>query len=130
MSVPKLDEYVLPLLQERAGSVDLEAALEEFFDAQVAWAAASKELQAFLEGAPISVLGPELYAQEVTRRRDALRSASEAYRAALDAQDALNSTGLESQRELARRLLEEITLRKAVNGSYDKVEDRVTLHWR
>jgi hypothetical protein len=58
--------------------VDLEAALEEFFEAQVAVSAADRELKAFLEGAKVADLGPDLYASEVTRRREALREATEA----------------------------------------------------
>jgi DNA invertase Pin-like site-specific DNA recombinase len=130
-SVAKVDAYVWPQLQERAGSVDLEAALEEFYDAQVAMTAADRELKAFLEGASIVAMGPDLYAAEVTRRRESLRDATEAYRQALDSQEALvESDGIQGRRELARRLLEGVTLHKASNGRFDPIESRVELHWR
>jgi hypothetical protein len=131
MAVKKLDDYVWPLIQERLGKVDLEAALHELFDAQVAWSAADEELQAFLEGARMADLGPELYASEVTRRREALQVASQQYREALDAQDRLTSSdGLEYRREMARRLIERVVLKKATLGRYDPMEDRVEILWR
>jgi hypothetical protein len=113
--------------------VDLEAALEEFYDAQVAMTAADRELKAFLEGARVADLGPDLYAAEVTRRRESLREATEAYRQALDSQEALvENDGIQGRRELARRLLDCVTLHKAKRGRgrYDPVESRVELHWK
>jgi len=59
VAVAKLDDYVWPQLRERAGNVDLEAALEEFYEAGVAVTAADQELKAFLEGARIADLGPD-----------------------------------------------------------------------
>ena len=44
----------------------------EFFEAQVAWAAADRELEEFLAGARMSDLGPDVYNREVARRREAL----------------------------------------------------------
>jgi site-specific DNA recombinase len=130
-AVRKVDAYVWPLLQERVGAVDLEAALEELFDAQMALTEADRELHAFLEGASIAVLGPELYATEVTRRREALREATLAHQRALDSQDALTAgEGIEARRELARRLLASVSLRKATHGRYDPIEERVVLRWK
>jgi site-specific DNA recombinase len=130
-SVRKVDAFVWPLLRERAGTVDLEAAMEEFYEAQVAMSAADRELKAFLEGARIADLGPDLYASEVSRRREALREATEAYRQALDAQEALiESGGIQGQRELARRLLNGVTLHKASRGRHEPIESRVELHWK
>ena len=132
-TVDKVDGFVWPLLKERAGSVDLEAALEEFFEAQVAVSAADRELKAFLEGAKVADLGPDLYASEVTRRREALREATEAYRQALDSQEALiEKDGIQGRRELARRLLDRVVLHKAKRGRgrFDPVESRVELHWK
>ena len=127
----KVDGFVWPLLKERAGSVDLEAALEEFFEAQVAVSAADRELKAFLEGAKVADLGPDLYASEVTRRREALREATEAYRQALDSQEALvENDGIQGRRELARRLLDGVKLHKASRGRHEPIEDRVELHWK
>jgi DNA invertase Pin-like site-specific DNA recombinase len=129
--VAKLDNYVWPLLRERAGTVDLEAALGEWYESQVSWTAADRELRDFLAGASISNLGPDLYAQEVTRRREALRDATEAYRVALDSQEALiDSDSLQGRRELAKRLLAGVTLHKATRGRYDPIESRAELHWR
>jgi hypothetical protein len=68
-----------------------------------------------------------------TRRRESLREATEAYRKALDAQEALiDSDGLQGRRELARRLLDRVVLHKAKRGRgrYDPIESRVELHWR
>ncbi len=130
-AVARVDDYVWPLLQERAGSVDLEAALGELFEAQVAWAAADKELQAFLAGASIVALGADLYAAEVSRRRESLRAATEAYRQALASQEALtDSDGLQGRRELARRLLEGVTVSKAERGRHDPIAGRLELRWR
>ena len=128
-----MDDYVWPQLRERAGNVDLEAALEEFYEAGVAVTAADQELKAFLEGARIADLGPDRYAAEVTRRRESLREATEAYRKALDAQEALiDSDALQGRRELVRRLLDRVVLHKAKRGRgrYDPIESRVELHWR
>jgi site-specific DNA recombinase len=129
--VTRVDDYVWPLLRERAGSVDLEAALVEFYDAQVAMSAADQELHAFLEGAKIADLGPDLYAAEVSRRREALRAATEDYRQALQSQEALvESDGIQGRRELARRLLESVTLAKSKRGKWDSIESRLTLNWK
>jgi DNA invertase Pin-like site-specific DNA recombinase len=130
-TIKRVDDYVWPMLQERAGEVDLEAALVEFHDASVAMTAASEELQAFLEGAKITDLGPDLYAAEVSRRRESLRLATEDYRQALEAQNALaEEDGIQGRRELARRLLESVTLTKAKRGKWDSIESRLTLTWK
>jgi DNA invertase Pin-like site-specific DNA recombinase len=131
-AVHTVDAYVLPLLRERAGTIDLEAALGELFDAQTAWAAADQELRAFLEGASIVALGPGLYAAEVTRRREALRNTTDAYSDALDAQDRLAASGeLGGRRELARRLIASVTLTKADSrGRWQPIEERLEITWK
>ena len=90
--VDAVDALVLPELDARAESVDLEAALNEFFDAQVAYAAADRELEDFLAASLITPAWTRgLYGREVARRREALREATAAYRQELDAQDAMAS---------------------------------------
>jgi hypothetical protein len=67
----------------------------------------------------------------VSRRREELREATEAYRQALDAQEALiDSGGIQGQRELARRLLDSVTLHKASCGRHEPIESRAELHWK
>jgi hypothetical protein len=105
--------------------------LVEFYDAGVAMNEADRELQAFLEGAKIADLGPDLYASEISRRREALRVATEDYRQALQSQEALVETdGIQGRRELARRLLESVTLAKSKRGKWDSIESRLTLNWK
>jgi DNA invertase Pin-like site-specific DNA recombinase len=129
--ITRVDDYVWPLLTERTSSVDLEEALVEFHDAGVAMNEADRELQAFLEGAKIADLGPDLYASEISRRREALRVATEDYRQALQSQEALVETdGIQGRRELARRLLESVTLAKSKRGKWDSIESRLTLNWK
>ncbi|MFL5896973.1 MAG: recombinase family protein, partial [Solirubrobacterales bacterium] len=125
-SIARVDEYIWPMLQERAGEVDLEAALVEFYESQVAMSEADRELRAFLEGAKITDLGPDLYAAEVSRRRESLRVATEGFRQALDSQNSLAETdGIQGRRELARRLLESVTLSKSKRGKWEPVESRL-----
>jgi site-specific DNA recombinase len=131
--VDAVDALVLPELERRAPQVDLEGALVDLYDAQVAYAAAERELEEFLAASLISDLGPELYAREVSRRRESLRSTLEEYRAQLDAQDRLASadlTGVEQQREVARRLIESATLHKSTRGRWQPIEERVDIVWR
>jgi DNA invertase Pin-like site-specific DNA recombinase len=129
--VQLVDEYVWPMLQERVGSVDLEEALIEFHESSVAMTEAGQELHAFLEGAKITDLGPDLYASEVSRRREALRVATEDFRQARQSQEALVETdGMQGRRELARRLLESVSLSKATRGKWDPIESRLTISWK
>jgi hypothetical protein len=117
--IDAVDALVLPELETRSNTVDLEAALVELYDAQVAFGAADRELEEFLAGARISDLGADVYNREVARRRETLRQAATAYREALDAQDAMASTDADDmteQRELARRLIESVTLKKSSAG--------------
>jgi hypothetical protein len=108
-----------------------ERPLTILYEAQVAMTAADRELKAFLEGARIAGLGPDLYAAEVTRRRESLREATEAYRQALDSQEALvENDGIQGRRELARRLLDGVKLHKASRGRHEPIEDRVEVHWK
>ncbi len=130
-SIQRVDDLVWPLLQERMGSVDQEAALVEFFDARVAVEEAERDLKAFLDGAKIADLGPDLYAAEVSRRREALRTSTETYGQALASQEALTSSdGIESRREVARRLLDGVALTKAKRGKWGPIESRVELRWK
>jgi hypothetical protein len=51
----------------------------------------------------------------------------------MDAQDALasmNEDRIAEQRELARRLIGSVTLRKSTRGRWDPIADRVTIEWR
>jgi site-specific DNA recombinase len=131
--IDKVDALVLPDLEARADSVDLEAALIELYDAQIAFAKADRELEEFLAASLITELGPELYGREAVRRREAVREAGAVYSQALDAQDAMasaNANGMAEQRELARRLIESVTLRKSTRGRWERIEDRVTIQWR
>jgi hypothetical protein len=41
-----------------------------------------------------------------------------------------NVNGIAEQRELARRLIESVTLRKSSRGRWELVADRVTIRWR
>jgi site-specific DNA recombinase len=131
--VDAVDALVLPELEARAETVDLEAALVELHDAQVAFAEADRELEQFLAASLITELGPELYGREVARRREAVREAAVVYRRALDAQDAMasaNANGMTEQRELARRLIESATLKKSSRGRWEPISARVTIKWR
>jgi hypothetical protein len=130
--IDAVDALVLPELETRSNTVDLEAALVELYDAQVAFGAADRELEEFLAGARISDLGADVYNREVARRRETLRQAA-AYREALDAQDAMASTDADDmteQRELARRLIESVTLKKSSRGRWEPIADRVSIRWR
>jgi DNA invertase Pin-like site-specific DNA recombinase len=133
--VARVDALVEPEIDKRAraGALDLERMLVELFDAQTAYAAASRELEQFLEAGLVSELGPELYAREVSRRREAVNAAADAYRDALDAEDAiseLDQSGIAARREGARQLIESVTLRKATRGRWQPIEDRVEIVWR
>jgi hypothetical protein len=133
--VARVDALVEPEIEERAraGALDLERMLVELYDAHAAYAAASRELEQFLEAGLVSELEPELYAREVSRRRDAVNGAADAYRAALDAEDAiaqLDHSGITARREIARQVIESVTLRKATRGRWEPIEDRVEIVWR
>ena len=133
--VARLDALVEPEIEKRAraGALDLEHMLDDLYQAQTAYAAASRELDHFLAGALVSQLGPELYAREVTRRREAVNAAADAYRDALDAEDAvsaLDQSGIEARREIARQLIESVSLRKATRGRWQPIEERVEIVWR
>lgn len=131
--VAKVDAYVWPMIEERAGTVDLEELMLELVDAQERFVAADRELSAFVEGVSVAEVGAEAYSLGVTSRREALRAAAATYREALDSQDAVSrDEGLEGQRELARRVLVSATLRKTASGRgrYEPIEDRLELVWR
>jgi hypothetical protein len=74
----RVDALVEPEIEERAraGALDLERMLVELYDAHTTYAAASRELEQFLEAGLVSELGPDLYAREVARRREAVNAAA------------------------------------------------------
>jgi hypothetical protein len=130
-----VDALVVPEIEKRAqaGQVDMERMLVDLYEAQVAFAAASSELDAFLEAGLVSELGPELYAREVARRREVVESAAAAYRAELDAQDrmaAADQSAMAQRREAARQLIENATLQKSRRGRWQPIAERVTVVWR
>jgi hypothetical protein len=133
--VARVDALVEPEIENRAraGALDQERMLVELYETQTAFAAASRELEQFLEAGLVSELGPELYAREVSRRRDAVNGAADVYRAALDAEDAiaqLDHSGITARREIARQVIESVTLRKATRGRWEPIVDRVEITWR
>jgi site-specific DNA recombinase len=137
--VDLVDGLVLPQIEgvQADGAALLDALLVELHDAQVAQARAERELQAFLAGASITDLGPELYAQEVTRRRAALNDAIQTHTAALDAQeDLINSASeVEQRRSLAAQLIERVVISRAtrvggVSGGWSSIEGRTRVEWK
>jgi len=134
-TVEKVDALVEPGLAARAGSVDLEAALIELHDAQVAHAATSRELDEFLAAGLISELGPDLYKREVARRREAVTTTASAYAAALASQDrmaAADDGSLNARREFARRVIASVALVKSdpKRGRWQPIEERLEVVWR
>ena len=133
--VARVDALVEPEIEKRAraGALDFERMLVELYEAQTTYAAASRELEQFLEAGLVSELGSDLYAREVSRRRDAVNAAADAYRDALDAEDAiseLDQSSIEARREIARQVIESVMLRKATRGRWEPIEDRVEIVWR
>jgi DNA invertase Pin-like site-specific DNA recombinase len=136
--VDKVDALVIPHITERQadGAALLDGLLVELHDAQVAQTRAERELQDFLAGASITDLGPELYAQEVTRRRATLNEAIQAHTAVLDAQEALISSEseVEQRRSVAAQLIERVVIgraeRRPVQSGWSPIEERVTVEWK
>jgi DNA invertase Pin-like site-specific DNA recombinase len=129
----KVDPLVEQELDERVSRDTLEDALNELYDAQMAYSSAVRELDDFLAGALVTELGSDLYAREVARRRERVRATGDRYRAALDAQDAMtlsDGSALDQRREIARQLIASVTLRKAERGRWDPVEERLQIVWK
>jgi hypothetical protein len=42
----------------------------------------------------------------------------------------VETDGIQGRRELARRLLESVTLAKSKRGKWDSIESRLTLNWK
>jgi DNA invertase Pin-like site-specific DNA recombinase len=135
--VDLVDALVIPGLDKRAKpAADVAAARAEAETTADALTAAEKELDAFLAGALVGELGRELYAREVARRREAVETATEAHRTALDALQEFHAAEVlprasdEFRRGEARRLIESATLTRSTRGRWQPLADRLEVIWR
>lgn len=92
------------------------------------------ELDAFLETALVGALGPELYAREVSRRREEIAARWAAFEEAERQGRALlrlgETSGIEHDRARARQVIESVTLAKSTRGRWQPIEERITIVWK
>jgi DNA invertase Pin-like site-specific DNA recombinase len=143
-NVAKIDALVKPELTKREKKLRKGASFTAMVKKGEVYAAAQAELETFLAGASITALGADLYNAEVARRRDVLQKALEEVQEATRAMNLLqygtdpmgagDASPLAQDRELARKAIESVTLRKSKTGKgggrWDPLEDRLTVVWR
>jgi hypothetical protein len=136
-TVAKVDAVVIPGIEARSKEEP------SFWDGMgaanelgIAHDVAAQELDAFLAGASIDALGPELYNREVARRRADVQEKWSAFEAAAAEGEALlrlnDATGLDHDRARARQAIESVTLAKSApgRGRWQPIEERLNVVWR
>lgn len=132
--VDLIDGLVWPGIEERtADRPSWRDAMTEAENRGAHHQEAVEELDAFLETALVGALGPELYAREVSRRRDEVARRWDAFEVAQLHGSALlqlgETSGAEHARARARQALESVVLTKSTRGRWQPIEERVEVKW-
>jgi hypothetical protein len=132
--VTKVDALVRPGLEAGAPAhKSFEDYMSAVAESARAYELAVEELDAFLEAGLVRELG-DRYAREAARRREAVEATRAAWERDEVSAAALvrlgDTTGLDHDRALARRLIESATLRKATRGRWEPIEERLEVAWR
>lgn len=135
--VHEIDALVAEGIAARGtGRRDFGVYFEAVKDLDVAHQTAVEELEDFLEGASITVLGADMYNREVARRRSLVDEAWDRFDEAHTHGMALlklgEVTGIEHERALAREALASVVLSKATgHGRWGpRVHERIAITWK
>lgn len=133
--VDAVDAIVWPGVEERtAQALSFWGAMGAADELGARHQEAVDELDAFLETALVGVLGSELYAREVTRRREEVARRWVAFEEAERQGRALlrlgETSGIEHDRARARQVIESVTLGKSTRGRWQPLEERLEVVWR
>jgi DNA invertase Pin-like site-specific DNA recombinase len=131
-TVSLVDALVEPGIIERLSQVPDRSA--EAKRAALAFQAAWRELDAFLEHASVAVLG-ERYSGEVERRREAVRLTSEKHTSMIrewhqgfPSPDEWDGVPIERKREVAASLVESVKLRRS-DRKNQALKERISIQW-
>ena len=134
-TVAKVDAVVLPSIASRSNDrTDFGVYMEAVDESSTAFELAVQELDAFLEGASVAALGPDVYNREVARRRGAVGETQAVWERDEAQGRALirlgETTGLDHERARARQTIESATLAKSTRGRWQPIEERLEVVWR